>query len=272
MKKLLAIIPFLTAATCLAQSDIERQASSAASLIEQAQKADNDSLRSIYAAQAVETFEAAITQDDAMTVAFGDIKPISVLATVDNKLRIFSWGIQNSEGKYSYYGFVQAKSQDGETVTTRLVDKKDETPRPGETEMEAANWYGAIYYEMVQLGGKKSNIYAMAGWDGGDLFINRKVLEQIRVKDNGTVYFGGYFTDEHKRTCERLIFEFTERAVMCLRFDKRLKMFVADHMTIPPEYNGNPKFRGPDGSFDGYMYQKGNWIYVPDLDFKGSRF
>lgn len=279
MKKILALIPLFIALSVSAQHidydrlDMDKQAQKVTAQLELARNAANDSLRNVFAKNVDEELNILLGMDDDHLYPYDNLNPISVLTAPDNKFRIFTWGLQFSNGCYRYYGAVQINVHN-DWVTLRLYDNSDETSNPATASMQSTNWYGAIYYELIQLGGKKSNIYALVGWDGGDLFVNRKVLEQVRLElDNGgEIFFGGNFIDEHKRNCQRLIFEYTERAVMSLRYDKRMKLFVADHLTIPPEYNGNPKYSGPDGSFDGYMYQKGMWIYIPDLDFKGSRF
>ena len=275
MKRLFALIPLFIVFSVSAQVDpeIEQEIRQSVKILEQARNAENDSLRIVLANQFEDTFVKLLGNDEKLCYSFDSIQPVSVLKSPDNKFRIFTWGLQFSDGSYKYYGIVEINVY-GDVVILHLDDQSESTSNPATANMQPDNWYGAIYYELVQLGGKKSNIYALVGWDGGDLFVNRKVLEQVRVElDNGgKIFFGGHFVDEKKRNCERLIFEFTERAVMSLRYDKKLKMFVADHLTAPSEYKGNTKFMGPDGSFDGYMYDKGYWIYLPDVDVKASRF
>ena len=275
MKRLLALIPLFIAFSVSAQvdSDFENGISHSVALLEQARNAENDSLRQALVTQFDNEFWNLLGKDETMSYPFDNIKPVSVLKSPDNKFRIFTWGLQFADGNYKYYGIVQINVQ-GDVVALRLNDMSDGTTNPSNANMQASNWYGAIYYDLVQLGGKKSNIYALIGWDGGDLFVNRKVLEQVRIATNngGEIIFGGNFINEHNKKVDRLIFEFTERAVMSLRYDKKLKMFVADHLASPSEYKGNTKFMGPDGSFDGYKYDKGFWMYVPDLDIKATRF
>lgn len=276
MKKLFALIPLFIALSVSAQDSMFEEATKRVlSMIEEARTAPNDSLRNVLADKAFNEFYATVTDDYNMTYQFQNINPISVLTSPDKLFRIFTWGLQFSDGNYKYYGVINY-SVHGDVLSARLYDQSDNTPNPATANMQTDNWYGAVYYEVVQLGGKKSNIYALVGWDGGDLFVNRKVLEQVRLKldDGGEIFFGGHFIDEHKRPCDRLIFEYTERAVMSLRYDKKLKMFVADHLSpSSTEYKGNTKFMGPDGSFDGYQFQKGgNWMFIPDVDVKGSRF
>lgn len=269
MKKLFILLSIFVSSTVMAQNEGARTLS----LIIEAQKAADDSTRTVLANEAADIFEQALSTGDDISKQL-DGRTISALSSPLGNFTIYSWGIQFADGHYQYYGFAQVMSEYGGAVVTRFADTSDETSDPQNASMQPDNWYGAIYYELVQLGGKKSNVYALVGWDGGDLFLNRKVLEQVRVKSDGSIYFGGYFTDEHNQKHERLIFEYTEKAVMCLRFEPKYKMFVADHLSSPPNstFAGNAQVMGPDGSFDGYQYVKGEWLYVKDIDFKGSRF
>ena len=274
MKRLFALIPLFITLSLSAQDIIEKEdLQTALSMLEEARNAENDSLRIIMADKAFDNFCTVVYIDDHMNYQFKDINPVSVLTSPDKLFRIFTWGLQLSDGNYRYYGLAEYNVY-GDVLTRTLYDHSDETPDPVHADMQPGNWYGAIYYEIAQIGGKKSNTYALAGWDGGDLFVNRKVLEQVQfyTEDGGNLRFGGSFVDEHGKSSKRLIFEFTERAVMSLRYDKKLKMFVADHLAAPAEYKGNTKYMGPDGSFDGYKYDKGSWMYLPDLDVKAPRF
>ena len=54
---------------------------------------------------------------------------------------------------------------------------------------------------------------------------------------------------------------------MGLKYDERFKMIVFDHLSpIRPELAGDYKFYGPDFSYDGYKFENGFWVYMPDLD------
>ena len=264
---------FIALSLSAQDSSYEEDIRTVLSMIEEARTAGNDSLRNVLADKALQEFCAVVHEDVKMTYQFQNINPISVLTSPDKLFRIFTWGLQFSDGNYKYYGLAEFNVQ-GDVLSAILYDQSDKTSDPAHADMQASNWYGAIYYDIVQVGGKKSHTYALVGWDGGDLFVNRKVLEQvhINIEDGGDMRFGGHFVDERNFSCERLIFEFTERAVMSLRYDKKEKMFIADHLSVPPEYNGDRKFSGPDGSFDGYYFEDGRWHYVPDIDIKGARF
>ncbi|MCQ2973623.1 MAG: hypothetical protein MJ211_02285 [Bacteroidales bacterium] len=207
---------------------------------------------------------------ESLSFDYGQIKNITTLSSVNNQFRIFTWGIQLGDGNYIYYGLSQVKTKDDEIVVNKFIDSSESFSDAQLANIQMNQWYGCIYYEMIQIGGKKSNLYALAGWDGADLFINRKILEQVVVQEDGSIKFGGKFKNNKSRIVNRLVFEYTERAVMSLNYNKKLKMFVADHLSAPAQFKGNPKYMGPDMSFDGYYFDDGKWLYLSDIDYKNQ--
>ena len=244
---------------------------SIAQKMEEAKNQETDSLKKYMMDVITSDFGGLLYYDAAFDYNFYMLKNVSSVYSNDNKLRILTWVLPLNDGTHQYYGFVLYRESptDGVMITP-LTDMSEQTPNPQNANMQANNWYGAIYYELQQVGNKKSKIYGAAGWDGGDLFTNRKVLEQITINSDGIPIFGGTFKSEESDGLKRLIFEFTKKAGMTLRYDQKLKMFVADHLSAPPQFRGNKRFYGPDMSFDGYVFDYDRWFYEPDLDVKNK--
>jgi hypothetical protein len=228
---------------------------------------DSDSVKKEKANAVFKTLEEALNFSGAFGYSFSKLKNISSVTSENGKVRIFTFGIALNSGDYIYYGFTLFNNG-GDVKITRLIDGSENEQHPELSDMQAQNWFGAIYYEIRQFGEKNNPVYALCGWDGADMFINRKVLEQIKFDREGNPKFGGSFPNETSNGNRRLIFSFSEKVTMSLSYYKKLKMIVADHLNAPPQYKGNPRFLGPDMSFDGYYYKGGEWFYVPDVDVK----
>ena len=242
-----------------------------AKVIEDAKNAETDSLKKMLMDRAAFDFIGLLYFEGSFGYNFYMLPSFSSVYSDDGKLRFITWALPLNDGSHCYYGFcLYRDSSTSSTVVTQLVDMSDITQNPQTADMQAKNWYGAVYYELRQVGGKKSNIYAAAGWDGGDLFLNRKVLEQIRINQEGEPIFGGVFKNEEADGLKRLVFEFTKKAGMTLRYDTKLKMFVGDHLAAPPQFRGNKRFYGPDMTFDGFVFDRDRWFYEPDLDVKNK--
>ena len=55
---------------------------------------------------------------------------------------------------------------------------------------------------------------------------------------------------------------------MSLSYNKKMKAIVGDHLNTLPQFKGNPRFYGPDMTFDGFYYDSGKWDYLEDVDVK----
>jgi hypothetical protein len=54
---------------------------------------------------------------------------------------------------------------------------------------------------------------------------------------------------------------------MTVRYDESIGMITFDHLApLHPIYRNNYEFYGPDGSFDGFEFTDGVWIYQKDID------
>ena len=70
-----------------------------------------------------------------------------------------------------------------------------------------------------------------------------------------------------KNTVTRFILEYSSEIVISMRFDPRLAMIVFDHIEpFQPILKGNFRFYGPDGSYDGFTFDNGEFIYQKDVD------
>ena len=207
--------------------------------------------------------------DAAFNYKFEQLQNVSSAYSDDGAVRLLTFAVPLNNGKkYLYHGFVVHYDEDDGVKVTRLIDDEKKTRNPQFVDMQAGNWYGAVYYQVQQVGSRRNPVYAVCGWDGADLFTNRKVLEQLTFDDDYNAKFGGSFATEHSDGLHRIVFEFTEKAVMSLQYDPRLRMVVGDHLSAPAQFVHNPRYYGPDMSFDGYYYDKGKWQYEPDVDVK----
>ena len=91
----------------------------------------------------------------------------------------------------------------------------------------------------------------------------------MSFSDDKSIVFGLPIFLRGKSIAFRVIFEFTERATMMLRYDKKYAMVIFDHLSpISSEYSGNPRFYGTDFSYDALKFENGFWVYIDDVDIR----
>ena len=206
---------------------------------------------------------------------FDSIKSLSKLTSPDGNIRIYSWAFRSIEdGTYKYFGILQSKnSKAKEFIRTGLLEIKYGNEEVINKELQPDEWYGAIYYQIIQKKVKKKMFYYLLGWHGNDRFTTKKVIDVLHFDPwNKPVFGAPTFLTDKKSNQFRVIFEYTAEAVMSLRYEKGKKMIVFDHLSpSSPSAKGQYRYYGPDFTYDGYRFKKGIWKYQRNLEMRNSR-
>lgn len=240
------------------------------------QKARTNQERDSIAARIVKKMETALAFDSAYYYPFDSLKYVGKIISDDGLVRVYTWNFQylrKTINCYKYYGFVQhVESNSGEIATYRLHDKASLYYNAAQSEFTASNWYGALYYDIVDAGNRRNPIYTLIGWDGNDMFTTIKMIDVLQFAENGEPKFGAPVFETRKGIMKRIVFEYSYRARMMLRYDERLKMIVFDHLSpSEPKYKGHYQYYGPDFSYDGIRFEKDRWVYVADIDVRNPK-
>ena len=211
-------------------------------------------------------FAEFLETEEAFNADFDSVKYVNVLQSEDDKLRVYTWNLSFKDGSFKYFGFLQYKTKKDYYVYF-LDDKKS-----AETENERwfrapAEWYGALYYEIITTKWNSKYYYTLIGWDGADYLINRKVIEVLSFNRKGIASFGKNAFKVNKSTANRLIFEYSDRATMIIRYNEKQGMIILDHLSPPePKYKGMHQYYGPDFSYDAFIFRGGRWLYKSNID------
>ena len=205
---------------------------------------------------------------------YDNLEYITVLHSDDGKLNVFTWNLFFETGKFKYFGFLQYKNK-GKISVYFLRDKKFSYDEE-EDDVELIKslrflthdeWFGAIYYQLITKKYQSVTYYTLLGWDGATHKINRKVMEVLYFGRRDLPVFGTKMFKKDKTTRGRMIFEFSEKTSMMLRYNPKIDMIVSDHLAPNEDkLNGFSQFYGPDYSYDAFIFQGGKWIYQPNLD------
>ena len=234
-------------------------------------KGSTDHVREVSLAAFNPIFFDLLSDDATYSYPFDSLKTVSRIESPDGKLRIFTWLIvSKKEGTSSHYGILQRKNPEtGSISTIGLLDTNWTNAEAEQTAMKTSRWFGAIYYDIIERKIQKRTCYFVLGWKGNDRFSTKKVIDVIVFDEWDNVTLGmPVFTDEKTRKY-RVVFEFNAQAVMLLRYEKRKKVIVFDHLSpSSPSLKGQYRHYGPDFTYDGYRFRKGLWIYRPNLELR----
>lgn len=214
-------------------------------------------------------FQGVIESEGAFNYAFDSLNAIGKVQSKDNKLRIFTWNIVRNNGTYTYYGLLQFYHKpDKEVKTYVLVDKSDSILDPENSRLDYKNWFGALYYNIVETSIEGNTLYTLIGWDGNTLYTNKKVIESLTFTSSGKPKFGSSVFKFGRKKQKRIIFEYTRMADMMISYDEKLNLLVFDHLA-PSDvvYENNPAFYGPDFSYDGFKFENNVWNFISDVKY-----
>ena len=196
---------------------------------------------------------------------FSRLKSISIMAPPDSSFRIFTWQLFVNDSTYHYYGAIQMNQ--GELKLFPLIDRSAEMEiAPSYDLLSNDNWYGALYYNLLQFDSKTGRKYLLMGYDAFEFFQKRKVIDVLSFDNLGNPVFGASVFDrgESKPGLKenRLIFEYSAEASVRVNWDEQYKMVLFDHLIPFPSPFGRGMTAVPDGSYDGLKFEKGLWKVI----------
>jgi hypothetical protein len=201
---------------------------------------------------------------------FDSIRTMGKITSDDDKLRIFTWNLPYTNGTNRYYGFLQYKSPRN-ILVFRLTDNSEDLPDPAQCSLSAGQWYGALIYGIVETKDAGTTYYTLLGYDPHNLFVSRKITDVLYFTATNEPQFGHpLFNYRNRKQC-RIVFEYSAKVQMSLRWDESIKMIVFDHLAPSnPLYRDNYQYYGPDFSYDAFRFENGMWELVEDVNVKNS--
>jgi hypothetical protein len=218
----------------------------------------------------ISVFYDALTLDGSFNYPFESIKNIGNLRSSDNTIRIFTWNIPQTGGLQRYFGFIQVNLINN-VVVYPLTDNRKSFKIPQLEDSDPNNWYGSLYYSLKEVVHHGKTFYTLLGVDLNNVFSTKRVIDVVYLNENKEPIFGYPIFRIQKNVINRVVFEYSARANMALRWADDLNMIVFDHLTpLRPDYKDNFQFYVPDLSFDGFKFEDSYWVYVPDVDIRNE--
>jgi hypothetical protein len=198
------------------------------------------------------------------------METVSILYPPDSSFRIFTWQLKVNDADYRYYGAIQWNTAELKLVP--LADRSISLENPVYSTSTSDKWYGALYYNIkpfTTANGEKK--YLLFGYDAYDVNDHRKIIDVMTIQ-NGQVHFGApVFIADKSTPKSRIIYQYSADASIKVNFDENHDMIICDHLQeIQGILPGQGKTMVPDGSYEGYKLEKGNWKYISNVFDSGN--
>lgn len=222
----------------------------------------------------VRTFVRALVTKNSFYYPFDSLN-ISRLYAPDSTFRIFTWQLKKDEYVFLQKGAIQMNTPDGSLKLFPLFDISMFTAKPEDSIRGRNNWVGAIYYRIIQKEFNGRQYYTLLGFDDFTVSSNKKWMEVLTFNERGEPVFGGPFIsfkdDTVKRAVQaRFVLEYKKEAKTFFNYDPDKDMIIFDHLISETDEPNRKQTYIPDGDFEGFKWQNGQWVHVPLLEFDGK--
>lgn len=172
--------------------------------------------------QAVQLFGEALEQENSFFFSWNFGTKVSVLTSSDRQFRIITWPVVRDNGEYECFGFVQSYNERTEQYDVyTLNDKSDEIINKEESVLAPESWFGCVYQELIETKYEGKEYYTLIGWTGVDNLTQRKVIEPISFRSNGSKPQFGQGVFRRDKDIRRVVFEYAKTAMVNVHYDEQ---------------------------------------------------
>jgi len=228
----------------------------------------NDSVKFAANHRFINILTKALKTQNSYNFPFDKLKTIARLSPLDNSFRLFNWTIALEDGTYKYYCIIQSYNKRFDKYQIFVLeDKSEKIIKPENAALTGQDWYGAHYFNIIGIKKRNNKYYTLLGWDGNDQLSTKKIIDVLYFGAAGEPRFGKQVLETELGYKKRLIFEYNAQAIMSIKYFKKAKTIVFDHISpSDPSLKGIGSFQGPDGSYDALKYKRGKWQLIQNFN------
>ncbi len=231
----------------------------------------------------IAVWDRIISNPQILNYGFDSLKnDVAILTPKDKKFKLITWDFHREDGTYAYFGFLLVNNNKRikkglfrhETVEAyeyfKLIDNSAIIKNPETFIGSTSKWFGMLYYSVIDCDG----YYTLLARDINDKITQRKFVDVLSFKSDGTPVFGKDVFRFPKKNPRRLMFEYSSDISMSLRYNDKLNQIVYSHLAPKQgggELEGQFQFYGPDGSFDALEMKKDKWVTIEDVDARNDK-
>ena len=219
-------------------------------------------------------FVSLLKANNSFYYPFDSFETVSKIYPPDSSFRIFTWQLVLPQGHFRYYGVIQMRST--KLKMYPLFDWSDTMQYQSQLITTNDNWYGALYYGIIQKQVGTKAIYTVFGFEGADIITRRKVVDILTFDAAGKPKFGAPLFFVHQEedsqhykktdTLTRFFIEYKYNAPTVMNYNSEKEMIIFDHVAPPTEKGRGATFSYvPDGTYEGFAWKNNRWNWVENV-------
>lgn len=198
---------------------------------------------------------------------FPKLTNIGRISSGDDMLNIFSWNIPQIGGFNAYYAIIQYTPKRTKKVFVYPLNEiLTDLNKNSQMLSSQKAWIGSLYYEIIPTKYKGQIYYTLLGFHFNDILSNIKIIDILTFNEDSQLEFPAQKFKYEGKPCNRIVFEYNERAQMTLEYNTTMEKIVFDHLSPSrPSLQGEYQFYGPDFSYDALFFEEGIWHHQTDI-------
>lgn len=232
--------------------------------------------------QFIAIWDHIVADANILKYPFDSLKEISILNPENKKFKLITWNLPKNDGTHAFFGYLLVNNSKRvktgflkhETINGyeyfKLLDRSATVKAPEMYVGTPDKWFGMLYTQLIECDG----FYTLIGWDGNDKLTQRKFVDVLYFKPDGTPVFGKDVFKMARKNPRRLMFEYSTEVSMSLKYNEKKKQIIYSHLASRQEGNllsGQFQYYGPDGSFDALELKKDKWLTIEDVDARNEK-
>lgn len=208
---------------------------------------------------------AVLEHEESFNHTFPLLTSVGFIDSKDGIVRIINWNVEQDDKSQRYFGFVQHYDKRKKNLSVTELKQDVWGLKQPDDIVEAASWYGALYYQIIPVKKGSRTIYTVLGWDGNTTMSNIKLIDAMYISGR-SVKFGSPIFKIGKETKKRLYYEHSEKVTMTLRYEEGRSRIMMDHLSPEaPTMKGYYSFYVPDLSYDALEFEDHKWVLKEDV-------
>lgn len=230
----------------------------------------------------IAVWDELIDDSKILNYPFDSIKEASILSPKNKQFKLITWNLNKDDGSQLYFGYLLVNNIKrvkksffnyeivNEYEAFKLIDYSNAVKSPENYISGPNKWFGMLYTQLIECDG----YYTLIGWDGNDKLIQRKFIDILSFKADGSPIFGKDVFKLPKKNPKRMMFEYSSELSMSLKYDKKSEQIRYSHLAAREDNEILAlqfQYYGPDGSFDGLKIKNNKWESVLDIDGRNEK-
>ena len=267
MRKYLICFAVMLFSAGLAAQSFDDAVVRLSAIMTDAAKDSNYEAKHVYLKSFAELLEKTLKQPKSLYHSFDSVPGMKSIASKDGVVRIFSWGEPLENGEYKYHAILQRRMGGLDSPLSDiyvLEDIAESLNNPEEKILHYPEWYGCLYYDIVEKQEGNKIFYTLMGFNFNNLISYKKCIDILTFNAQGVPAFGAPLFVEEKGLAKcRIILEYSSQAMVHLKYNAGVDKIVFNALhPIVPEKKHDKAFYVPDLVYDGYEFKHGKWMMV----------